>query len=720
MSPSSARAEATDGRRDLARAVADLADQLPEPLAPLARLAFDYAWSWCPGGPHLFHDVDPEGWRHAGGNPRSLLQSTPPARLRALAANPGFVARVHDVVGRLDRMVRRPPAFAGLADDAPVAYVCSEFGIHHSLPCYGGGLGVLAGDVQKTASDLALPMIGLGLLYRQGYFHQRLDADGRQVEFWGTAPVERLPIVLVRGADGRPLTVRVELRGRSVAVQVWRVQVGRVPVFLLDTDVADNDPLDRWITARLYVGDRHTRLAQYGVLGIAGVRALDAMGIRPAIVHLNEGHGALGTLERVRVRVAGGLDFDAALDAVRRTTVFTTHTPVPAGNEAYAPDEVDPVLGGWLEASGLPRDRLDALCRLPDAWGDARVAITPLALRTSRAANAVSRRHGAVARAMWGALGAGIGHVTNGVHVPTWMAPPMQALLDRHCAPDWRTRLDDPATWAPLARVPDAELWAVRSRLRAALVETARVRSVTDRLGRMEPPDYVAAAARVFDPGVLTLGFARRVATYKRLHLLTRRFERAIRLLATGRPVQLVIAGKAHPQDEPAKEALRALFAVRRAPNVAARVVFLEDYDLETAPTLVAGCDVWLNLPRPPLEACGTSGMKAVMNGALHLSVLDGWWAEAYDGENGWALASSEEGGSDAQDDRDADAFLDLVEHEVAPLFYDARGPDGAPARWLAVVRRSLTTLGPRFAAERMIREYAAGTWAPGAAGEPR
>jgi starch phosphorylase len=661
----------------------------------------------------LFRDVDPEGWRHSGGNPRSLLDSTPPQRLRALAVDPAFVARVEDVVGRLDRMLARPSAFPALPDDAPVVYVCSEFGLHHSLPFYGGGLGVLAGDVQKAASDVALPMVGLGLLYREGYLHQRLDADGRQVEFWVGAPVERLPMVLVGGADGAPLTVTVDLRGRRVVVQVWRVQVGRVPVFLLDTDREDNDPIDRWITARLYVGDRHTRLAQYGVLGIAGVRALDAMGVRPSVMHLNEGHGALAVIERIGQLVAGGRTFDAALDAVRRTTVFTTHTPVPAGNEAYGRDEVEPVLGGWIDASGLPRDRVDALGSLPAGWGDDRVGITALALRASGTATGVSRRHGEVARDMWRALDVRIGHVTNGVHVPTWMAPPMQALFDRHCAPGWRARLDDAATWEPLARVPDAELWAVRGELRAALVAAARERSVFDRLGRMESPDYVAAAARVFDPAVLTVGFARRVATYKRLHLLTRRFERALRLLVGDRPVQLVIAGKAHPQDEPAKETLRQLFTARRAPNVGARVVFVEDYDLGKAPYLVAGCDVWLNLPRPPLEASGTSGMKAVMNGGLHLSVLDGWWAEAFDGGNGWAIASGD-GDADVQDDRDADAVLDLLEREVVPLFYD-RDPAGIPAPWLARIRRSMTTLGPRFTADRMVREYSTTMYTPAA-----
>jgi starch phosphorylase len=484
------------------------------------------------------------------------------------------------------------------------------------------------------------------------------------------------------------------------------LQVGRIPLFLLDTDLDDNHPIDRWITDRLYVGDRHTRLAQYGVLGIGGMRALGAMGVRPGLVHLNEGHGALSVLERLRARLGAGEPTDAALAAVRTETIFTTHTPVAAGNEWYDPSEIDPVLGEYADELGSARPLAFDLGRYHPGDNHEPVNITVLALRTSRAANGVSRRHGEVARAMWQPLDVPIGHVTNGVHTLSMMAVPMQALLDRHLPGDWRTRIDDPRLWDAVAAIPDEELWAVRQALRRTLVEDARQRSVAQRLSRGEAPEYVDAAARVFDPGVLTIGFARRVAMYKRLNLLIRDPERGLRLLgAPDRPIQLVVAGKAHPRDDGAKAVLRRVLEMRRAPYVGSRIVFLEDYDLHVAPRLVAGVDLWLNVPRPPLEASGTSGMKVVLNGGLNLSVLDGWWLEADPTETGWAIQTPD-GDAEVQDDHDARVLFDLVEHEVIPAFYD-RDADGLPRRWLARMKTSMQRLIPRFSTERMLREYA-------------
>jgi len=554
--------------------------------------------------------------------------------------------------------------------------------------------------------------VALSLFYREGSFHQRLDEQGNQHEYWTATPIERLPAVLVTNGAGEPVCVTTEIGGRSVCVQIWRVDFGRVPVYLLDTDCAGNDPIDRWITARLYVADRQIRLAQYAVLGCGGVQALRALGIEPGIVHLNEGHAALSGLERVGSRLAAGRGLQAALAEVREGTVFTTHTPVAAGNEWYARDEVERVLGGLRERLGVPSSVFYGLGRIHPGNEQDPVALTPLALRTSRAANGVSRRHGEVAREMWQPLWPGrppadvpIGHVTNGVHVPSWMATPMQALVDRYLPAGWRRRSSDPAIWDALARVPDAELWAVRQQLRERLVEEARERSVVTRLARGESHDYVEAAARVYDPAVLTIGFARRVATYKRLHLLTLHLERGLRLLGDReRPIQLLIAGKAHPADQEAKQALKGMLDLRRAPNVGKQIVFLEDYDLELAPRVVAGVDLWLNLPRPPFEASGTSGMKVVVNGGLHLSVLDGWWAEAYDGESGWAIASPP-GDPRAQDLADAAALYNLLESEVVPLFYE-RNRGGIPERWLARVRSSMRRLIPRFSAERMLRDY--------------
>lgn len=701
-----------DGQRDIHRAINELAERLPPPLQPLARLAYNYRWAWLPGAGLLFRDIDPAHWRHSGCNPRHVIEAASPRRFQQLSRDETFVARLRTLADRLDADLQRPWTDTLIRPDRPVAYFCSEFGVHCSLPIYGGGLGVLAGDVLKTASDLAIPMVGVGLIYREGYFHQRLDTHGWQHEYWVTADFERLPIVLVTTPDEEPLTVQLIIRDRIVRVQVWRVDVGRVPLYLLDTDRQDNDPIDRFITSRLYIGDRHTRLAQYAVLGIGGMRALDALGVRPGLVHLNEGHAALSSFERLRVLLSTGLSFDDALATVRQHTVFTTHTPVPAGNEGYTRDEVEPVLCDFIDRIGIPRMTFYNLGRVVPGDEHEPANITPLALRTSRAANGVSRRHGEVARAMWHSLwrdrpesAVPIGHVTNGVHVSTWMANPMQSLLERHLGADWLNRIDDAELWKRVERIPDSELWEVRSTMRHTLVEFVRQRSVRDRLARGEGPEYVEAAARVFDPSVLTIGFARRVATYKRLYLLTRFAERGVQLLADGpRPIQLVVAGKAHPQDEEAKATLRGLFEMKRVQDVGRRIVFLEDYDLHMAPRIVAGVDLWLNLPRPPLEASGTSGMKVALNGGLNLSVLDGWWAEAYDGANGWGIESPD-AGPDTQDDHDAQALLDLLEKEVIPLFYD-RDPDGLPRRWLQRVKVAMRTLIPRFAAQRMLREY--------------
>ncbi len=701
------------GGQDLERAIAELRERLPEPIAPLARVAYNYRWSWLPGGAEVFRDMDAALWRRGGCNPRWLIEALPPQRLRQLAADAAYVKRVETVASALADDLARPDREGPVRPEHPVVYFCSEFGGHCSLPLYGGGLGVLAGDLVKSASDLALPLVCMTLFYRQGYFRQRLDAHGSQIEYWTPIDIERLPAVRITNGENRPLITEIELRGRVVQIQVWRVDFGRVPVYLLDTDCAENDPIDRWITARLYVADRHTRIAQYATLGCGGVRVLDALGVEPGLVHLNEGHAALGAFERLGSLLGAGSSLDDALAKVRRETVFTTHTPVAAGNEWFPPAEVEPVLGALHERLGVPASFFYDLGRLRPGNPEDPVALTPLALRTSRAANAVSKRHAEVSRGMWQPLWPNrsetevpIGSVTNGVHTTTWMAGPMQALLDRYLPADWRARSSEEAIWDAVAHIPDSELWQVRRVLRQRLVEEARERSVPMRLSRGEPPGYVEAAMRLFDPDALTIGFARRVATYKRLHLLTLELARGLRLLADERrPIQLVIAGKAHPADEDAKQTLRQLLDFRRAPNVAGRIVFLEDYDLHLAPRIVSGVDLWLNLPRPPLEASGTSGMKVVLNGGLNLSVLDGWWAEAYDGESGWGIASAS-GDPRTQDELDAAALYNLLEDEVIPLFYD-RDAAGLPGRWLARVKASMRRFIPRFSADRMVREYA-------------
>ncbi|MEO8119949.1 MAG: alpha-glucan family phosphorylase [Rhodoferax sp.] len=559
-----------------------------------------------------------------------------------------------------------------------------------------------------------MPMVGVGLMYRTGYFHQRIDVTGYQHEYWLDADPERLPCVKVTGADGRPVTVSVPVDDEEVTAHIWRVDVGRVPLYLLDTDLPQNSQMGRWITSRLYESIRAIRLAQYAMLGVGGVRALRALGIEPSVYHLNEGHPALGVFELLaQAQAQPGCGPDEAWRRVREQVVFTTHTPVPAGNETYQRDEVLAMLGRIADATG-DREHFLAMGRIDPANSGQASGMTALALRVSRHVNAVSRRHGQVARAMWQPLFPGravedvpISHVTNGVHVPTWLHGPMRELLDRHLGPGWLSRADQPATWAPVLTIPAAELWAARGAARRQLVEMIAHRATSDRLSRGDPLDYAEAPRSGFDPDRLTIGFARRFATYKRLHLVGLLPERALALIGGAQPVQFVFAGKAHPDDNAAKDVVRQVFALKRAPGVAGRAAFLEDYDIPLAGHLVAGCDVWVNVPRPPNEASGTSGMKSCLGGGLQLSVLDGWWAEAWDGTNGWAINGDVDADTQAQDQRDARALFDLLEHEVLPMFHE-RDADGVPQRWVSMMRRSLLTNGPRFSATRMLRDYAA------------
>jgi starch phosphorylase len=709
------------GAADLARAADALASRVPAPLAPVARLAFNYRWSWMPGGRELFRDLEPHRWELCGENPVRLLQEASPAALVRAAADRTIVARAESLWRALCDDLARPTAPGPVSPERPVVFLCAEFAIHRSLPIYAGGLGVLAGDLAKEASDRALPFVGVGLLYRQGSFRQRLDPSGYQHEYWTRTDPERLPAALVTGADGLPLRIRVPLDDHDAVAQIWRVDVGRVPLFLLDAEHPENRRVERWTTARLYDGDRETRLAQYTLLGVGGIRALRALGIDPGVLHMNEGHAALAPLELAREETERGASFADAFASARRRTVFTTHTPVAAGNDEFDAGLVMATLGGFAHEAGLSRSELLGLGRrLPTDEGEP-FGVTPLGLRASRFANGVSSRHGRVARAMWHSLwpdrrveDVPIAHVTNGVHAPSWMAPAMQQLLARWLGADWHERAADPRTWDAVEKIPDEELWATRCALRSDLIEFARDRSVADRLARGGPSrEYAQAAERSFDADVLTVGFARRIATYKRLHLLVRDPPRALRLLAGPRPMQVLLAGKAHPRDEEAKRLVQSLFPMTAATDVARRVAYLEDYDLGLAATLVAGCDVWVNLPRPPLEASGTSGMKAVLNGGLHLSVLDGWWEEAYDGHNGWGIGGEPSGDWEQQDARDAAELYHLLETEVVPTFY-ARDESGLPRAWIARIRASLRSLGPRVVASRMLEGYVASAYRGG------
>jgi len=693
----------SDGAADIERAVVDLSLRLPSRLAGLARLACNYRWSWMPGGPDLFAHLDPRRWDACGENPVRMLQEVSPALLEHAAHDDGYVARVAAAARDLHAYVSAPPREGPLDPVHPVAFFCSEYGVHRSLPIYSGGLGVLAGDILKEASDQAVPLVAVGLLYRQGYCRQRIDRSGWQQEYWVDTDPDRLPGALVTRAN-RPLTIRVTLAGRDVVAQIWRVDIGRVPLYLLDTDIPDNHPVDRWIANRLYVGEHRMRLSQYALLGIGGLRAVHTMGIEPGILHLNEGHPALAPLELARAAVGAGAPLEEALAVARGRTVFTTHTPVAAGNEAYGPGEILEVMGSFHERLGTDVTGLLELGRVRSGDPSEPFGITPLALRLSAAANGVSRRHGQVARDMWADLDVPIGHVTNGVHVPTWMAPPMRDLLDRYLGRGWQARAADPRTWAPVANIPDAEIWEVRQQLRGMLIAAVRLRVVADRLSRGEPAHLADRAAQVFDPELLVVGLARRLATYKRTALIVRDRGRLLRLLASDRPIQLLVAGKAHPSDDGGKRVGQEIMETQAGPDSTGRLVFLADYDMGLAAHLCAGADIWLNVPRPPLEASGTSGMKAAMNGGLNLSVLDGWWEEGYNGENGWGIQS---GGGDpyAQDERDADALYGMLEREVVPLFYD-RDEQGIPGPLVRRIKASLMTVGPQFSATRMVNDY--------------
>ncbi len=690
-----------DGSGDTLRAVAELAARLPEQIGPLAALAHNYWWSWSRGGAELFASVDQERWEVARHNPVRLLRDVSAAALEAAASDSEIVRRTNELADALRKELEAPDA-----DVPSVAFFCMEYAIHRSLPIFAGGLGVLAGDLMKEASDRRVPFVGVGLLYRQGYVHQRFDTAGSQHEYWTIDSPTDLPLAVVTGEDGSELAISVDVGGRPVTLRVWRCNVGRTRLFLLDADHPANASVDRFITSRLYVTDRDVRLAQYALLGIGGVRALDAMGIRTDVLHLNEGHATFAAAEVVRRLIGAGRTPEEAIAESRNRTVFTTHTPVPAGNEQFDVRDVEATVSELNAGLGPVADDLIGL----GVHEHDRFGLTESALRMSRFHNGVSQLHGVVANEMWQRLRETepdfkIDAITNGVHAPTWMHPAMRNLLDRHLGPEWTDTQADESLWARVEDIPDEELWDVRNTMRVALVDFARERATYDRLARGESISYAQRVAEAFDPARLTIGFARRAATYKRIHLLTMQPDRALELLRGPKAIQALLAGKAHPADEEAKSVLRTIFEMKRAIEVSDRVAYLEDYDLQIAAMLVSGCDVWLNVPRPPLEASGTSGMKAALNGGLNLSVLDGWWAEAYDGSNGWAIQTPEGVDPSEQDHHDANALFDILEREVVPMFYD-RDESGVPRGWVGKIKASLRTNGPRFNASRMLNDY--------------
>jgi starch phosphorylase len=760
---------------------------IPQPIARLHELAFNLWWSWHPPAQELFRTLDPALWEAVNHNPVALLSRIDPRRLddaadlayreayRAVLADfdaymgaqdTWFTREVvgpQEVGGRVRRTqegsptagsplgILPPPSSSGAF--GTIAYFSLEFGLHEALPIYSGGLGVLAGDHCKEASDLGLPYVGIGFLYPQGYFRQTIARDCAQEATAERLHFAEMPATPALTPSGAEAVAAVDLPGRRVYAKVWQIRVGRVTLYLLDTDVPQNAASDRELFASLYRGDHDVRVAQEFILGIGGVRALRALGIAPTVWHMNEGHAAFLGLELIRELVSEArLDFNTAREVVAGSSIFTTHTPVPAGNDAFNFDLIDRYFSGYWPQLGLDRDGFMALGR-QETDGGSRFGMTALALRLSSQHNGVSALHGSVARAMWQSLWPGvdtndvpIDSITNGVHTASWLAPELAALYGRVLAPDWQECLDDPATWAKLSALPDAELWDAHQARKAALIREVRRRVRAQRLRQGESPEAVAAADELLDPHALTIGFARRFATYKRATLVFRDLERLRRLLtAPGRPVQLIFAGKAHPADEPGKALIRQICALTNDPTLAGRVVFVEGYDMALARLLVAGVDVWLNTPRRPMEASGTSGQKASLNGIPNASILDGWWAEGYNGRNGWAIGEERDfRDEEVRADADNRSLYDILENHIVPLYYEvvgaqevggsssgtitpARAPSSptssylpptsssVPLGWTAVMKEAVCSIAPRFSTRRMVKEYTARCYLPAA-----
>jgi glycogen phosphorylase len=694
---------------------------LPDPIQVLEEISWNYWWCWAPDGAAVYRDLDPEVWEECEHNPRRLLKETSELRLTQMSTDPVYLSRVERLhKGYLKYMSSDRITWArresSIKPERPVAYFCAEYGIHTSLPLYSGGLGILAGDHLKSASDLDLPLVGIGLMYRYGYFRQRLNHESWQEEHYLESSPQDLPLKLVVDNEGKPVIVEVEMRGRVVQSRVWRVEVGRVSLYLLDTNIETNEEVDRWITSHLYGGDRETRVVQEMLLGIGGVRLLRKLRIDPHVYHLNEGHSAFLTLELAREMIAAqGLDYSSTIEPVRKRCVFTTHTPIAAGNDVFDFSLLQKCFGEeYVKSLKLTSEEFLGLGQV-HAGENNLFGLTPLAIKMCRSTNGVSLKHGEVSRVLWKGLWPEkrleeipIGHITNGVHPATWIAPLLRGLYEKKIGVDWEDLLHDPKAWASKVKeLPARELWEIHTLLKSRLISLIRHRTYYARIQSTLNVEHAEAAKTMFDPKALTIGFARRVAGYKRWTLILSNKERLMRLLNDEkRPVQFVFAGKAHPQDSDAKLALQSFAQWKNDPTVMQRAVFLQDYDQEIARIMVHGVDVWLNLPRRPLEASGTSGQKVVLNGGLNFSILDGWWIEGYDGSNGWAIGDVLAGDDPAvEDQRDAESLYTLLEKEIVPLYYNLNS-EGIPQGWIEMMKRSIETLSPAFSSDRMVQEY--------------
>ncbi len=694
--------------------------ELPKNLNALETISWNFFWSWNPEGLELFRELDANLWDKCEQNPRLFLRKINELRLWQKSADLNYVERLWGFEQKLrDYLGRTPEARGLISAERPVAYFCAEYGVHNSLPNYSGGLGILAGDHLKSASDLNVPLVAIGLLYRYGYFRQKLAHDGWQKETYWDVFESELAVVPVFDANKQRLTVMVHIRGREVHAQVWLAKIGRISLYLLDTNIARNAEVDRLITGHLYGGDTETRIVQEKILGIGGVRLLRKLGIEPSVYHLNEGHSAFLTLELVRefLETHSDTSFTDAAGSVRESCVFTTHTPVAAGNDVFSPEQLrDCFDAEFISSLKLSEQEFFALGRTNSQDESEYFGMTPLAIRMCRSTNGVSEKHGEVSRDLWLKMfpeksssdDVPITHITNGVHAPTWIAPIFQRLFEKHLGEGWKDTLHDGVSWASAINgIPNVEIWNAHKTLKHTLIAFIRQKTRAKDTGSYDTIHEHEDTQRLCSPEVLTIGFARRVAAYKRWDLLVSDLSRLLKMVDDPeRPVQFVFAGKAHPQDRTAKQILQQLMSINHDSNWQNRAVFIEDYDQEVARYLVHGVDVWMNVPRRPHEASGTSGMKAAMNGVLNFSVLDGWWIEGYNGENGFAIGGlGADGEETAVDVEDAESLYSTLENVIIPAFYNI-GESGLPDEWIRRMKNALATLTPQFSSDRMVGDY--------------
>ena len=698
---------------------------LPERIGRLNELAYNLWWAWNPDAINLYKSLNHNLWDTVSHNPVELLQSISLNVLRSAAEDPEYLANYDKVMADFDAYMNSTDTwfhrnYPNMKDKA-IAYLSFEFGLHESIPAYAGGLGILAGDHLKESSDMGLPLNAIGFIYNQGYFVQKISEDGWQETSNFYLDFNKLPIIPLYYEDGRKVMISVNLPGRDIHARIWKIQVGRNSLYLMDTTIDENSPYDQQLTAKLYTADLDTRISQEILLGIGGVRLMRELGINPNVWHMNEGHAAFLSLERCREIVASGKTFEEAAEIVRKNDVFTTHTPVPAGNDRFPMWLMEKYFGSMWNELGLTSDQFLDLGKETTTWGD-QFTMPILALKLSERSNGVSKLHGEVSRAMWHFLWPDrkveevpISHVTNGVHSHTWVSRRMGMVFDQYLGTEWRDNLDDVEMWKKVEDIPDEVLWEVRRhqkrQLNSYIARSARRVWVT---GSKHPVQIIAGGV-LLEPDALTIGFARRFPTYKRGNLILRDYERLLRLLNnTDRPVQFVFSGKAHPADEAGKLILQQLYRAIKDAHTGGRMVFLEDYNMDIARHLVSACDVWMNTPRRPMEASGTSGMKAAMNGALNFSVLDGWWAEGYNGKNGWAIGTEQEYDStEAQDDADALSLYETLENEIVPLYYDRKDIAAPSKGWMKMMKNAISTLSPMYSTRRMVGDYVRNMYIP-------